>query len=181
MAHYGVSMLLVADAVVLHHRAGEPDDGDRVSIVAPEVRTMSRVLIGAAAIVLFTGTIVTGAGPHAGDDQVARLDLAVTDAARIHGIAENLFLLAVLVTLWLLHRTRAPARARHDGQVLLAVLVAQAAVGYTQYFTGVPAILVGVHVLGSVLVWVAVLWFALRLTTVVAPVADEPALVGATP
>ena len=78
--------------------------------------------------------------------------------ARIHGIAENLFLVALLVTLWLLHRTRAP-RVRRDGQVLLVVLVAQAAVGYTQYWTGVPVLLVGVHVAGAVVVWVAVLRF----------------------
>lgn len=167
MAHLIVSMLLVADAVVLHHRAGQPD-GPNVPIVAPEVRAMARWLIVATSIVIVTGTIVTGAGPHAGDDQVKRLDIAVADVARIHGVAENLFLVAVLATLWLLHRTRAPARPRRDAQVLLAVLVAQAGVGYAQYFSGVPAFLVGVHLLGATLVWIAVLRFSLRLSTVLA-------------
>jgi cytochrome c oxidase assembly protein subunit 15 len=175
MGHFVVSMLLVADAVVLHHRAGQPD-GEQVPLVAPEVRAMARWLVAAAARVIATGTMVTGAGPHAGDDQVRRLDIDITSIARVHGIAENLFLLAVLLTLWLLHRTRAPAPVRRDGQVLLAVLVAQAAVGYTQYFTGVPALLVGVHILGAVVVWVAVLRFVLRLFIVVEQPSVEPAL-----
>jgi cytochrome c oxidase assembly protein subunit 15 len=162
MAHLLLSMALVLAAVVLHHRAGEPD-GDAAPIVAPEIRTMGRVLVGAAAIVIFTGTIVTGAGPHGGDEDVRRLDFFVPDVARIHGIAENLFLLGVLLTLWLLHRTQAPAVVRRDAQVLLAVLVAQAAVGYAQYFTGVPVLLVGIHVAGATAVWVAVLHFHLSL------------------
>ncbi|MEO7556648.1 MAG: COX15/CtaA family protein [Acidimicrobiales bacterium] len=176
MAHFIVSMFLIADAVVLHHRAGQPD-GRGVPIVAPEVITMSRWLVVATGIVVFTGTVVTGAGPHAGDDKVARLDLAVSDIARVHGIAENVFLIAVLLTLWMLHRTSAPARPRRDGQILLAVLVAQGAVGYTQYFTGVPALLVGAHIFGAVVVWVAVLRFTLRLRVVPEPVAGSGATV----
>jgi len=124
---------------------------------------MSRVLIASAGIVLFTGTVVTGAGPHGGDEHVRRLEFAVSDVARLHGIAENLFLVAVLLMLWLLHRTNAPALVRRDGQILLAVLVAQAAVGYIQYAAGVPALLVALHVLGAACVWVAVLRFHLRL------------------
>jgi cytochrome c oxidase assembly protein subunit 15 len=124
---------------------------------------MGRLLIGAATLVIATGTLVTGAGPHGGDETSARLDLVVRDVARMHGIAEYLFLVGVLVTLWLLHRTNAPRVVRRDAQVLLAVLVAQAAVGYTQYATGVPELLVAVHIVGAVSVWVAVLHFHLRL------------------
>jgi cytochrome c oxidase assembly protein subunit 15 len=162
IAHFVVSIVLVADAVVLHHRAGEPD-GPAHPIVAPDVVAMGRLLIVAAALVIATGTLVTGAGPHGGDETSARLDLLVRDVARMHGIAENLFLVGVLVTLWLLHRTNAPRVVRRDAQVLLAVLVAQAAVGYTQYATGVPELLVAVHIVGAVSVWVAVLHFHLRL------------------
>src|SRR3954451_24994336 len=124
---------------------------------------MGRGLIGATILVLVTGTIVTGSGPHGGGEKAERLSLFVTDVARIHGVAENLFLLATLVTLWLLHRTGAPTVIRRSAQVLLGVLVAQAGVGYVQYFTGVPVLLVGVHVLGAVCVWIAVLHFHLGL------------------
>ena len=162
MAHLLLSMALVLVAVVLHHRAGQPD-GPPYPVVAPEVRAMGRALVVAAGLVIFTGTIVTGAGPHGGDEHVRRLDFAVTDVARIHGIAENIFLAATLLTLWLLRRTNAPRAVHRDAQVLLAVLVAQAGVGYVQYFTGVPALLVGVHVAGATAVWIAVLRFHLRL------------------
>ena len=77
IGHFVVSMFLLADAVVLHHRAGEPDGAAR-PLVAPEVRTMGRLLIAAAALVIVTGTIVTGAGPHGGDENVRRLSLRVS-------------------------------------------------------------------------------------------------------
>jgi cytochrome c oxidase assembly protein subunit 15 len=164
MAHFLLSIVLVWLAVLLHHRAGEPDtDAERYPVVAPEVRAMGRVLIGATILVLVTGTIVTGSGPHGGDEKAERLPFFVSDVARIHGIAENLFLLATLLTLWLLHRTAAPTVIRRSAQVLLGVIVAQAAVGYVQYFTGVPVLLVGVHVFGAVCVWIAVLHFHLGL------------------
>jgi cytochrome c oxidase assembly protein subunit 15 len=163
MAHFLLSIVLVWLAVVLHHRAGEADGTARYPVVAPEVRAMGRVLVAATILVLVTGTVVTGAGPHGGDDKAERLAFFVPDVARIHGIAENLFLLATLVTLWLLHRTTAPTPVRRRAQVLLAVLVAQGGVGYAQYFTGVPVVLVGIHVFGAVCVWVAVLHFHLGL------------------
>jgi cytochrome c oxidase assembly protein subunit 15 len=162
MAHFLVSMVLVADAVVLYRRAGD-GDGPRHPVVAPDVRTMGRLLIVAAAIVLFTGTIVTGAGPHGGDEHVQRLDFFVPDVARLHGIAENLFLVITLATLWLLARTGAPVAVRRRGNALLVVLCAQALVGYVQYFAGVPVVLVGVHIAGATAVWIAVLWFVLGL------------------
>ncbi|HEX4818828.1 MAG TPA: COX15/CtaA family protein [Acidimicrobiales bacterium] len=163
IAHFVVSMFLVADAVVLHHRAGLPDGRRTVTAVAPSVRKMGWVLLAACAVVIATGTIVTGAGPHGGDEDVHRLGIAITDAARIHGIAENIFLVAVLVTLWLLSRTGAPAHIRHNGNVLLAVLFGQATVGYIQYFSGVPVVLVAVHIVGAVVVWSATLFFVLGL------------------
>ena len=163
IAHFIVSMFLVADAVVLHHRAGLPDGRPTVTAVATGAQRMGWVLVAACAAVIATGTVVTGAGPHGGDENVRRLGIAVTDAARIHGITENVFLVAVLVTLWLLSRTGAPAQIRHNGNVLLAVLFGQATVGYIQYFSGVPVVLVAVHIVGAVVVWSATLFFVLGL------------------
>jgi cytochrome c oxidase assembly protein subunit 15 len=114
--------------------------------------------VAVAAIVVFTGTVVTAAGPHAGDSQAARLDLPIHDAARIHGLAV-LALLAVAVLF--VRVATGPGRAA--GRVLLVVLLAQGAVGYTQYFTGVPAALVAIHVAGALSVWIA----ATRLPLVV--------------
>ena len=107
---------------------------------------MSRVLLVSAAAVLVTGTVVTGAGPHSGGgqhDNVARLDIKVERSARVHGTLVMLFLALVLVTLWLIRRDRAPQRVQTRLTVLLVVLVAQAGVGYAQYFSDIPPLLVG--------------------------------------
>ncbi len=175
MGHFVLSMVLVANAVVLHHRAGRPDGAGglepregperagRDQVAAPEVRALSRWMLVAGALAVFTGTVVTGAGPHGGDEDVDRLPFFVPDVARIHGVAVVLFAASVLGLLALLKRTRAPAALHQPARVLLGVIAAQAGVGYTQYFTGVPVVLVGVHILGAVLVWWAAVRFHLHL------------------
>ena len=163
IAHFVVSMLLVADGVILHHRAGLPDGARLVPAVAAPVARMGWVLLVMCAVAIGAGTVVTGAGPHGGDTDVRRLGFAVTDVARIHGIAVMLFLGAVLFTLRLVNRTGSSPSVRHDATVLLAVLCAQATVGYVQYFSGVPVVLVAVHIVGAVSVWAATLHFVLEL------------------
>jgi heme a synthase len=185
MGHFLLSMVLLLNAVVLHHRAGEPDDGGRpVALVADGPLTLARMAWMAAAVVVFTGTIVTAAGPHGGDEDVERLDVFLPDAARVHGISVIVLLALVLGSLWLLRRQQAPAAVVRRGLVLLGVLLAQGAVGYIQYFTGVPVLLVAVHIVGAVAVWTAVIRFNLGLFTrggfegrAVAMPAREPALV----
>jgi cytochrome c oxidase assembly protein subunit 15 len=85
----------------------------------------------------------------------ARLDLVVTDVARIHSIAVWILLAMLLVALRWIWTDHAPAQVRTAAQALLVVLVLQGAVGYTQYFTGVPALLVGIHIVGALGVWIA--------------------------
>ncbi|MCU1374632.1 MAG: uncharacterized protein JWO68_1918 [Actinomycetia bacterium] len=161
IGHFVLSMLIVWNAVVLHHRAGRPD-GPTVAIVSDRIGSMVRLLFVAAGLVVLTGTVVTASGPHAGDDQAARLNLVISDVARIHSIAVLILLTMVLLTLRWLWVEGAPSVVRDAAQVLLVVLVAQAAVGYTQYFTGVPAVLVGVHIVGALGVWIS----AIRLNLV---------------
>jgi cytochrome c oxidase assembly protein subunit 15 len=143
-----------------------------VPIVSERIGSMLRLLFVAAGLVVLTGTVVTASGPHAGDDQAQRLNIVVRDVARIHSIAVLILLTMVLLVLRWLWVERAPAVVRDAAQVLLLVLVAQAAVGYTQYFTGVPVLLVGVHIVGALAVWVSVI----RLNLVASAV---PALVPA--
>jgi len=164
MAHFILSMAILADAVVLHHRAGQPEGRPR-PVVSREVLLMGRLMLAAAAIVIFIGTAVTGAGPHGGDKNVERLPLLVPDVARAHGIGVFVFLALTLVTLWRLQREGGSREMFRRGEVLLVVLVAQGAVGYTQYFTGVPVLLVGIHVAGAAAVWVATIRFVLSLSS----------------
>ena len=151
---------------------------------------MSRVLVLAAAVVVVTGTVVTGSGPHSGDvpgtaQRATRLDLYVPDVARVHGTSAMVLLALVLATLLLVHRTRAPAAVARRLEVVLVVLVAQAGVGYAQYFTGIPALLVGIHVAGATALWAATTWFALGVTErplpsdAVAGIPPQPVLAGA--
>ncbi len=162
MAHFLVSMVLLANAVVLHHRAGLPPGPTR-PVVDRDLNRLGRVVVAAAAMVLFLGTIVTSSGPHGGDPEAERLSFFVPDVARVHGIGVVLFLVVTLVAVLRVARAGEPDLLRR-GEVLLAVLVAQAGVGYLQYFTGVPALLVGVHIAGATAVWLATLRFFLAMS-----------------
>jgi heme a synthase len=177
MAHFLLSLVLLTNALVLHRRAGQPDTAPG-PVVPPVVTRLSRVLLTAAAVVVVSGTVVTGAGPHSGggpEDEVERLDLYIPDVARVHGTAVMVFLALVLVTLWVVRRERAPVAVQQRVGVLLAVLVAQAAVGYAQYFNDIPALLVGIHIAGATAVWAAVVSLHLGLFERTETGIDEPA------
>ncbi|HYF46358.1 MAG TPA: COX15/CtaA family protein [Acidimicrobiales bacterium] len=171
MAHFVLSMVLIWNAVVLHHRAGS--DGREVSRpVTDEVRWLGWLVVAAASLVILLGTVVTGSGPHGGDEEVRRLPFVVSDVARLHGVAVVLFGVLVVVTLVAVRRDPV---LRRRGEALLGVTVAQAAVGYAQYFTGVPVLLVGIHIFGAVAVWVATLWLVLAFGRAPAVDAERPA------
>lgn len=160
--HFLLSAVLVANAVVLHHRAARPDGPDgtletTTPMAGPAVVALARVAVGVGAIVMFAGTLVTGAGPHAGDAEAERLAIAVRSVAMVHSAMSWVFLAIVVVLLVRMQREMVGAVAMERARVLLTVIVLQGALGYLQYLTGVPELLVGLHVLGSMLVWAAVL------------------------
>jgi cytochrome c oxidase assembly protein subunit 15 len=180
-------MVLLLNATVLHHRAGLPDEGRTVAAVGGEHLILGRLLVAAAALTIFLGTVVTGSGPHAGSrdgELVERLPFDVGAVARLHSVAVLLFGALALYLLRCLRLAGVPAQVSRRGQVLLGVLVAQAAVGYAQYFTAVPPLLVAIHILGAVAVWIAtlrlVLSMRMRMDTEQPP-ADDPATYDAAP
>jgi heme a synthase len=148
---------------------------------------LSRAMVAMAATAIVAGTVVTNTGPHAGDENADRFGFEIAHVARLHGTAVWALLVLTVITLGLAYRSGAPARVRRRGGWLVAAIVAQGALGYTQYALGVPALLVGLHVLGSVLVWCAVLAFhlglwerpALETTEAPAHAVDEPTPVSA--
>ena len=162
LGHFGLSMVLVANAVVLHHRAGDHDRRDDPASAG--VRWLTTLLVGLATVVLATGTLVTGAGPHAGssDEPIARLPIVVREAARVHGSTVVLLLFLVGVLVVAIYRD-AP-RLRPTARLLAAVVAAQATIGWTQYFTGVPVLLVGLHVAGATALWMVVVKVRLAAT-----------------
>jgi cytochrome c oxidase assembly protein subunit 15 len=173
MAHFLLSMVLIANAVVLHHRAGRPAGPTRPA-VGSDLLTLGRLEVAAAALTIFLGTIVTSSGPHGGDEEAERLPFLLPDVTRLHGISVMLFLAVTLLVLWRLRKAGAGGDILRRSEVLLAVLVAQGALGYVQYFTGVPALLVGFHVAGATATWVAVLRLHLAFRTPVAERGEEP-------
>lgn len=189
MSHFLLSIVMLANVVVLHWRAGQPDEGPVRPQVRPAVLALGWLVLGCTAVVVFLGTVVTGAGPHGGDENAERLDVSLHRAAQVHGLSVVVLVVLVAATMALLWRTGAPVAVRRRGQALLAVLLAQGAVGYTQYFTGVPALLVGIHVAGAVAVWSTTMWFFLglkerapgRSAAAGAPAEVEQALLVSTP
>lgn len=162
MAHFVLSVLLLWDAAVLHHRAGRPDTAPR-AMVPRELLWLSRLLVATTAVVIVAGTAVTGSGPHAGSAKASRLPVAFRSAAELHADLVMLLIGMTLATLVAVHVVGAPAGTQRRGRLLLEVMAAQGALGFSQYFLQVPSALVELHVIGAVAVWVAVLRFHLGL------------------
>lgn len=163
-AHLLLSMVLIAIAVVLHHRVRRITTADSAAVgrgdvteAVPDLRLRRLgVALGVlAAAVLVVGTLVTASGPHAGDPGTERLGLDIRDVARVHaGLVWAT--VATTVAVLVLARRRGAAEVAKVAAALLLVEVVQGGVGYLQYATGIPAALVTIHLLLASLFWVAV-------------------------
>ncbi|MDA8379985.1 MAG: COX15/CtaA family protein [Actinomycetota bacterium] len=162
MAHFLLTVAMLGVAVVLHWRAAHPE-GERIALVGRDVVWLSRLVVGLLALVIAIGTAVTGSGPHSGAPGTPRLPFAFHDAAELHADAVWLLVGLTVALLVVLRSTRAPAAIRHRGRVVLVVMAAQGTIGYTQYFTHVPALLVGAHLAGASLLWAVVVRFHVGL------------------
>lgn len=152
MAHFLVSIALVSAAYVLVRRVEVLiNPGDAYEIRDKPLRWVLFVMTCA---VLFLGTVVTGAGPHSGAEQATRLGISVRRATQMHSISVWVMVFVALVLT--LRARKSSARWNREGTTmmrLMAALCAQGFIGYVQYFAGVPAPLVAVHVALSVIVW----------------------------
>lgn len=141
--HFLLSMFLVGTGLVLTKKSAGWKSSPSNRATVRGVRRI--VVLGSIAVV--SGTVVTGAGPHAGDENAPRLDLAVESVARIHGTAVLITLVAI-VHLVIRLRNNQVDRQRLQGPIetVLVIGLIQATVGYVQYFNDIPALLVGLHV-----------------------------------
>jgi len=121
-------------------------------------------MIVAISVVAIAGTVVTASGPHGGDAHVKRFSFLIPQVAEVHGTTVVVFLGLLLVTFALLRRTRAPVEDQRRLALVLILACVQAAIGYIQYFNGIPALLVGVHIAGATAVFAAVLHFYVHLS-----------------
>ncbi len=166
--HLLASMTMVWLSVLLYVKVGEPDDGIVRQRVVRPLRTLTMLSALNLAAVLVTGTLVTAAGPHAGDKSpnrtVPRLKVEITTLVHMHSSLLVSYL-ALLVGLGFGLLAVGAGRATMVRlAVLLALVFAQAAVGTAQYFTGVPAALVAIHVAGAAACTAATaaLWASMR-------------------
>jgi cytochrome c oxidase assembly protein subunit 15 len=160
--HLLVSLAMVGVAVVLIRRVDETDRPARPTVPAPVV-LLGRLTFVVAWVVLYLGTVVTGSGPHAGDEDSPRTGLDPEAVSQLH--ADFVFLLLGLsvALLLALRAVDAPERAIRAAGWLVAVELAQGLVGFVQYLTDLPIVLVGLHVLGAALVSATVTWVQLGL------------------
>jgi cytochrome c oxidase assembly protein subunit 15 len=174
--HLLASMAMVWLAVLLYVKIGEPDEGEPTATVVPPLRWLTVLSATTLAAVLVAGTLVTAAGPHAGDTSpyrtVPRLRIEVTTLVHAHSsllVAYLGLLVGLGFGLLAVHATR-PVLLRLG--VLVLLVFAQAAVGTVQFFTGVPAALVAVHVAGAAACTAATaaLWASMRERTEPKPV-----------
>ncbi|MGA5300572.1 COX15/CtaA family protein [Nucisporomicrobium flavum] len=171
--HFLLSMALIAVTYALWQRTKEGDAPTR-PLVARPLRHLAGFMTVVSAAVIVVGVIVTGSGPHAGDEDAKRTGLDPAEVSQAH--ADLVFLLIGLsVALWFaLRAVNAPPAAVRAAALFVAVELAQGLIGFVQYFTHLPVILVGAHMLGACLVWVATLHVLWRLRDRPAPVSPTP-------
>lgn len=147
--HFLPSMILVWAAAVMVVRVSEPDDGEKVKAYDSSLRGLAALCGILLTIVLVTGTMVTGAGPHSGDSGVGmdgRLEVDIDWMAHVHAWSMYVFLAFVILLVAGLALMQAPQRAKHLGFILACTIVVQAAVGIMQYRLGVPSWSVPLHI-----------------------------------
>jgi heme a synthase len=175
--HFLASVALVAATVGLYVRCQE-GPGAAVPRVPRPVRLAALGVVGTVALMMTAGTVVTGTGPLAGAAGVPRYHLPLEGVTQLH--ADIGWLLAGLMVALLLglHLTAAPRTAVRLGWLLLGLIGLQGVIGYTQYFTGLPAGLVWFHVAGSVAIWITALLlpYALRDRGSITGRTDAPAV-----
>jgi heme a synthase len=158
--HLLCSLAIIGLAVLLLWRVDHPPPGNPAA--GPEV-TLAGLTFAAGWLVLYVGTVVTGSGPHAGDVDSPRNGLSPLQVSQLHA---DLVFLFVGLTLGLLFAVRAagrPATVRRGVLVLLGVELAQGTIGFVQYFTDLPEVLVGFHLLGAAVISATATWVLLMV------------------
>lgn len=169
--HLLLSIILIGGATSLYDRR---ETGIiRIKTAEKLTANLSRVHIYLTFVVIALGTLVTGSGPHAGDEKAQRFGFDIRTVATIHAEA----VIALLgVTLALYVAVRSNPLHKRSLFIFLAIALGQGAIGYIQYFTGIPEILVAAHLLGSTLVWISA--WRLRLAITTSPVRTQPSSAG---
>ncbi|MFD9905987.1 heme A synthase [Streptomyces sp. NPDC059063] len=167
-AHFLLTTALIAVATAMWQRTREGDAEPRPR-VGKAVRQLVWSLVAATVLLIAVGTVVTGSGKHAGDSsdvprmKVDAIGLDWESVAKLHAVVAWIVVTLTFALWFVLKAVDAPRGPLARTRDLFLILLSQGVLGYVQYFTDVPEILVGVHMLGSCLVWIAVLRVVLSL------------------
>lgn len=161
-SHFLLAMVSIACGLVVVARATPT----LARGVRPEVARLVVALTVLTAAALVTGTVVTGTGPHAGDEDVRRFGFDISAVARMHSVTVIVALLVAVVLAW---KIRAESTAQQRVGTLMSAWIfsglLQGGIGYVQYFNGVPELLVGIHIAGATLLWVLTIMLFIRSRT----------------
>ncbi|MCF3124229.1 COX15/CtaA family protein [Streptomyces arenae] len=174
-AHFLLSSALIAVAVTMWQRTREGDAEPR-PLVGKAVVQLVWFLVAASVLLIAVGTVVTGSGPHAGDSSdVPRMGFDWEMVSKLHAVLAWIVVTLTFALWFVLKAVDAPRGPLARTRDLFLILLAQGAIGYVQYFTDLPEVLVGLHMLGSCLVWIAVMRVLLALRERPVTTADLPA------
>ena len=147
-AHFLLSILLIAGAISLRYEL----IGTPVEKTTGLISFLMPIFVWLTFLVLVAGTIVTGSGPHAGDEKAQRFGFDPQVVSWLHAdLVIALIVLAVMLLL-IAHQSGMSLLVRRIG-IFLLIAFLQGVIGYIQYFTGLPEALVAAHLIGSTLVW----------------------------
>ncbi|MFD5797592.1 heme A synthase [Streptomyces diastatochromogenes] len=174
-AHFLLSTGLITVATVMWQRTRE-GGGEPRPLVGKAVRQLVWFLVTASALLIAVGTVVTGAGPHAGDSsEVERIPIDWETVSKLHAVLAWIVVTLTFALWFVLKAVDAPKGPLDRTRELFLILLAQGVIGYVQYFTHLPEALVGLHMFGSCLVWIGVLRVLLSLRERPDATADFPA------
>lgn len=164
-SHFLLAMLSISFGVIAFMRsAAHP-----VRFAWAEPGVLGLAVLTAAALV--TGTVVTGTGPHAGDETARRFSFDISTVAQVHSVTVLVTIALSLIIAWRFRATPRPWASTLSSWLFVALV--QGAVGYVQYFNDVPELLVGIHLALATLLWVITMRLAVESNS--QPVVDEPA------
>jgi cytochrome c oxidase assembly protein subunit 15 len=157
-SHYLLSIFLIAGAISLRYEL----IGVKTQEVEGVLRFFVPILLWLTLLVLIAGTVVTGSGPHAGDDEAERFGFDPRTVSIIHADLVIALIVTTVILFFVARQMGSKEIGRRLG-IFIVIILAQGLIGYIQYFTDLPEALVAAHLIGSTIVWGWV-WSLARIT-----------------
>jgi cytochrome c oxidase assembly protein subunit 15 len=171
-SHFLLAMVSIAFGLIAVRAASTRPAPWRAASRSDRLHLQVLAVVVLTGVALVTGTVVTGAGPHAGEEDVRRYGFDIGSVARIHSATVILAVSCGVLLAWTVARRERRLQASMSSWLFVAIV--QGGIGYAQYFTGVPEVLVGLHIAGATLLWVVTCRLGLAVLDAAHGVGDLP-------